>query len=209
MDKLLEGILLPAYAPCIGFSTACTTMRWDPTSGHVPRGFSGCARTVEDVEAIFVFAEPGDPHVGESHDGLRSAYDYATQSIRNGTDQFHRNVRRLLDICWPHMAFDEQLSKVWMSESVLCSAKKECGAVPRAVIRECGERYLKKEIDLFPNALVVALGAKARDRLQLLGIENFESAIAMSPRGCNSPEALKSWERVGDCIAARRGERQA
>ena len=76
-------------------------MRWNPPAGHVPRGFLGAAGDLSEVELVLVFAEPGDPHFGECHTGLKSAYDYATYGFGTGKDLFHRNVRHILDLCWP------------------------------------------------------------------------------------------------------------
>src|SRR5437763_10943031 len=69
----LANILLPAYGPCPEFATACKEMRWNPDAGHVPRGFLGACGELSEVELLLVFAEPGDPHVGERHSGLTSA----------------------------------------------------------------------------------------------------------------------------------------
>jgi hypothetical protein len=83
----LSEILLPAYAPCADFSNACNEMRWIPEAGHVPRGFLGACGDLSDVELILVFAEPGDPHFGETHTGLASAYDHAMMAFCTGKAQ--------------------------------------------------------------------------------------------------------------------------
>jgi hypothetical protein len=58
----------------------------------VPRGFRGASGTLEEIELVLVFAEPGDPHSGETHRGISSTYKYSTSTVEIGTDQFHRNV---------------------------------------------------------------------------------------------------------------------
>jgi len=78
LNPKLATVLAPAYAPCLEFQRACTEMRWDPSQGHVPRGSLGATGSLEEVELVLVFAEPGDPHAGEQHSGLESAYKYAT-----------------------------------------------------------------------------------------------------------------------------------
>lgn len=95
----------------------------------MPRGFLGAAGSLEEVELVMVFAEPGDPHEGERHEGMTTAYDYATFGFSTGKDLFHRNVREILSLCWPEMSFEQQMRKVWLTESVLCSARKEGGSV--------------------------------------------------------------------------------
>ena len=171
-------------------------MRWNPSAGHVPRGFLGAASALTEIELVLVFAEPGDPHDGETHEGLTSAYSYSTFAFETGKDQFHRNVRAILDSCWPGLAFDEQMKKVWMTESVLCSAMKEGGLVSAAATGECGRRYLSKQLELLPQALVVALGRKAQKRLRSIGHTEFLPAFAVAPPGCNFSGAKKSWEHI-------------
>src|ERR1700730_6020086 len=157
----LVRILAPAYGPCPEFKGACAgEMRWIPEAGHIPRGFFGATGDLSEVELVLVVAEPGDPHAGEHHSGsvkLESAYDYATKVYREGKDPFHRNVRKILNACWPGVTFDEQTRKVWVTESLLCSALKEGAPVSRPCEIACGERYLKAQLDLFPDALIVAL----------------------------------------------------
>ncbi|SOY71788.1 conserved hypothetical protein [Cupriavidus phytorum] len=200
----LDTILAPAYAPCPEFEGACSEMRWLPGSGHVPRGFAGALGSIDEVELVLVFAEPGDPHAGEVHLGLETAYDYAMQVFRTCKDLFHRNVRAILDSCWPNLTFDEQMRKTWMTDSVLCSAKKEGGTVPSKASRACGERYLRAQLDLFAPCLVAAMGAKAASRLRAIGHLNFLPVYAAAPPGCNRREAKESWKRSGNELRRRR-----
>ncbi len=64
-EKLIQEIL-PAYQPCIKFGE-CFQAKWEPTSGHIPRGYLGATGLLEQVEVIMVFAEPGHPHDKESY----------------------------------------------------------------------------------------------------------------------------------------------
>jgi len=171
-------------------------MRWNPSQGHVPRGFLGAAGALSEVELVLVFAEPGDPHESETHEGLTSAYRYATYAFETGKDQFRRNVRTILDSCWPGLSFVDQMKKVWMTESVLCSATKEGGSVSVAAASECGRRYLAKQLELLPHALVVALGSKAQKRLRSIGFTKFLPAFAVAPPWCNFFRAQESWDRI-------------
>lgn len=188
--------LAPAYAPCTEFARTCAAMCWRPDMGHVPRGYLGATGSLEEVELVLVFAEPGDPHVGEKHAGMQSAYEYAMHAFQSGMDLFHRNVRSILDLCWPGTPFEQQMRKVWMTESVLCSARSEGAPVPAAAARACGERYLLPQLRLFSHALVVALGRKAQSRLSRVGFTSYVSAYAVAPPGCNRREARESWERI-------------
>jgi hypothetical protein len=200
----LERILTPAYSPCQEFSRDCKEMRWDPEAGHVPRGFLGACGKLSDVELVLVFAEPGNPHNGEKHSGLQSAYDYVMSVFAEGKDLFHRNVRKILDSCWPGMSFQEQMRKVWLTDSVLCSAPKEGGPVSRATSLACGRRYLLAQLAQFPNPLIVALGRKAQRRLCSLGVHEFLSVYAAAPPGCHRPQAIESWKQIPTELRRRR-----
>ena len=182
-------------------------MRWNPQAGHVPRGFCGATGTLEEVALVLVVAEPGDPHVGESHPGepeaaLASVYDYAYRCYASGKDLYHRNVRRILDLCFPGLSFDEQMRRTWMTESVLCSALKEGGSVRGAVGTACRSRHLERQLALFPTAVVAALGSKATVRMKGL---SFIAASAAAPPGCNFKGARESWEAVGVAVRRRSG----
>jgi hypothetical protein len=178
-------------------------MRWNPETGHVPRGFYGAIGNLSEVELVLVVAEPGDPHGGETHTGLDIAYDYAGRVLRSGKDQFHRNLKKIFDLCWPDAPIEQQLRKVWLTESVLCSAKEEGARVPTSSCRACGQRYLLPPLSLFQRALVVACGNKARDRLRDLGFSEFIAVRAVAPPGGNNPDAYESWKRIPVELARR------
>ena len=204
--KLLD-VLLAAYQPCAGFYHACTSMRWDPASGYVPRGFYGATGSLEEVKLVLVGAEPGDPHSGESHAAeepsaqFQSAYNYAGQCFHSGTDLYHRNMRLVLEMCWPDETFEQHMRKTWITDSVLCSAQMEGGRVPAIVTRECRSRYLQRQLALFPDAVVVALGNKAYQRLA--GYPGIIKAFAVAPPGCNRRDARESWSDVARAVRAR------
>ena len=206
-SALVVDSLRSAYFPCPGFQSSCTSMRWKPYVGHVPRGFCGATGTPGDVRLVLVCAEPGDPHPREAHLGdgtpdgyLESAYSYAWGCFENGRDLYHRNLRHLLNECWPGQTFEQQMQKTWTTESVLCSAEVETGRVAPGVERACAQRFLRPQLALFPRATVVALGRKAQGRLRRVGVTEFHSAFAVAPPGCNMPGARESWRRVGAMV---------
>jgi len=201
-NELLH-VLEPAYAPCEGFCGACHMLSWSPETGHIPRGFLGATGALSEVELVLVFAEPGDPHENERHESIHTALTYTCEAKKNGVDLFHRNVRQILDLCFPEESFDAQLRKTWMTESLLCSAPKEGGSVPASAWRLCGELYLKPQLELVPNALVVALGKKAQSRLESIGVPFF-AAGAAAPPGCNFKGARESWQAAAEELRARR-----
>ena len=58
-NEALVDVLLPAYT-CQHFGK-CPDATWFPSEGHVPRGFLGATRALEEVEVVMVLAEPGPP----------------------------------------------------------------------------------------------------------------------------------------------------
>jgi len=166
---------------------------------------------LHDVELVMVCAEPGDPHAQESHSGaspleqLQSTYAYSYKCLRDGKDLFHRNIRRILDSCFPNQSFDQQLRRVWITDSVKCSASKEGGSVPVAVARECRDRFLLRELALFPNAVVAALGKKAAARL--VGVPCVVCVDAVAPPRGNTKAAR--GPRIAEAVRARRATRAA
>jgi hypothetical protein len=135
---------------------------------------------------------------------MEHVYLDAMHSFRIGRDLFHRNVRRILDLCWPGLPFDLLMRKVWITESVLCSAVASTGPVPRSVCRTCGERYLLRQLEVLSSAVVVALGSKASDRLTALGVTEHVSAWSAAPPGCNRKEAADSWNKIAEAVQLRR-----
>lgn len=192
--------LLPAFEPCPGFATSCREMRWSPELGHVPRGFSGALGRLDEVSLVLVTAEPGDPFTREQYPPsppsavLEAAAEYVSAARESTMDTYHRNLRYILDGCFPSMTFREQMRRTWITEAVLCSALIEAGRVSRACERECRSRYLEPQLRLFPNALVVALGGKARSRLK--GWPGVVGAFAVAPPGANFKRARPSWDAV-------------
>lgn len=189
-----------AYFPCPAFENVCQSMRWNPKAGHIPRGYCGATGEPSKVKLILISAEPGDPHHAEHHgaDGtpvgfIESAYEYAWQCFENSKDQFHHNVRYILDLCWPGQTFHEQMRHSWITDAVLCSAKLEGGHVPVQVERECVNRYLMRHLRLFAEARIIALGGKAQKRLRHAQVTNFIPAWSPAPPGCNRREAKESW----------------
>jgi len=112
---------------------------------------------------------------------------------------FHRNARKILNYCWPDLCSDEQLRRVWFTESVLGSAEVTIGPVPKHVEQAFATSFLVPQLAILPHALVVALGGKAHERLQRLGIRH-ERAHALAPPGCNQKAADPSWRRIAEIL---------
>lgn len=199
-DEVIS-ILAPAHGPCAAFQGVCQSMRWAPELGHVPRGYLGATGAPEEVRLVLVCAEPGDPHDQESYspgNTLSEFNAYAYECFREGTDLFHRNIRLIMNLCFPGTSFDDQLRLTWITDSVLCSANVETGHVPTVVARECRRRYLEPQLRLFRNAVVAALGGKAQGRLK--GWPDLIGAFAAAPPGCNQRRARPSWDAIATAV---------
>ena len=170
----LFDVLEPAYAPCPGFSDKCRGVaRWCPAEGHFPRGFIGAFGDLDEVQVVIVVAEPGDPFSSDRSGHDVSPRELMAQTCRAtfenydaGKNLFHRNVRFLLNRILGVMPLEKQLVRTWITESMLCSAPVETGIVPFKVTRECGERYLAKQLVLLNRCPIVALGGKAQQRVK-------------------------------------------
>ena len=125
---------------------------------------------------------------------------------------FHTNVRHILDLCFPNTKFEEQIRKVWFTESVLCSAPKTTGPVAREVSDECGNRFLRQQLELVPNAIIAALGSKAQARVRRLGLTTAGKprlvipAFAAAPPGAqvHRKKAEASGKEIAKAVHARR-----
>jgi len=179
----LLAVLRPSLEPCAEFDGACRgETRWAPERGHIPRGWIGATGSLAEVRLVLVTAEPGDPADGEGSAGakpdeaLRSHHDFAyaaleADNLRRGgrAVPFQRNLRLLIDYCWPGLAFREQMRSTWILPTVLCSASVSGAPMPRLVEQACGVRYLFPQMRLLNSAFVIALGGKAKERLQRAG----------------------------------------
>lgn len=207
-DELVE-VLAPAFAPCAMLGRACTdSAKLDPTNGYVPRGFIGALGSLEDVEVVIIVAEPGDPLEGQRHDYkgdpvldidtvCEEAYRVLDNPVGRGR-QFHRNVRHLLDLIYPRMPLPDQLRRVWITESVLCSAPVESGNIPREIEDACVDRYLAPQLALLPERPHVPFGNKARNRADRHGLAGGTPRfVALAPPGARreSREEAARWIR--------------
>jgi hypothetical protein len=199
----LLNVLAPAYT-CDSFTTDCKSMRNEPQAGLFPRGYTGAAGLLADVDLAVVIAEPGEPPgdakpqpAGEPGAIIESIAASVGDTLRTARSAFHRNVSFLLACCWPELSFDERLKRTWITEGVLCSAAKTTGTVPRIVETTCAERYLAKQLALLPNAFVIAMGVKARRRLNLAGRPADVTVRAAGLPGGNSKAAKPSWQAAG------------
>ncbi|AOY97613.1 hypothetical protein BKK79_37410 (plasmid) [Cupriavidus sp. USMAA2-4] len=211
VNNRLRAILRQAYQPCSGIGSSCADARWDPTAGHVPRGQCGATTELDIVRLVLVCAEPSTPRRDEEYAQACSADEYISDAAivslglleRKGTP-FHENLRQILDLCWRDLPFSVQMERTWITNSVLCSAQTAGGRLPASMETRCATTYLWPALRLFPNATIIALGAKARDRLRRIGVTGFLEARSASPRSNQLNAAQESWKAVADEFRSRR-----
>jgi hypothetical protein len=92
------------------------------------------------------------------------------------------------------MALQEQLRLTWYTNAVLCSAHVSGGVVPRIIEDTCVTEYLAKQVDLLPQAFVMALGSKAERRLKRNGVRVDYCAQHPSARANTRPK--DSWVKA-------------
>jgi hypothetical protein len=203
----LAAILEPAFGPCPHLADVCAgNACWDPARGYVPRGYLGATRSLGEIRLVLATAEPGEPDEGDAYRGtpaamLAAAAARSLAAFERGPQQrsapapFHRNLRKILDFCWPGESLESQLAQTWIAPAVLCTARVFGMPVPRAMEVTCVHAYFRRELDVLGDVFIVALGAKAHARLERGGITAAFIAQHPSARPITKPEA--SWAASG------------
>ena len=210
LHPTLKDILKPAYR-CVGFDGTCSPpMRWAPHLGHVPRGFYGATGNLENVVLVLVLAEPGDPSPNpgpeECYADVDSAFAFTGHCYLNAGRQGHENVRKLIRRCFPGLSLVDAMRKVWITESVLCSAETSGGSVAAGCETLCASKYLEPQLRLFPNAIVAAMGTKASKRLKRIKkrIPNIVvECFSVFVRGPHIKKAEETWDNLAPIVRAK------
>ena len=119
-----------------------------------------------------------------------------------------RNLYLLCQAVWPTEIEDKMDAYIggsctfWMS----LPPGNQVKAVPRPVVNYFLEAYLKRFLGLFPNAVILAAGGKAQQRLSWIKVD-FVSCSAFTRPEANKPRARESWMRAGIEIAQALGGR--
>ena len=205
--KELMEVLIPAYPKCCNFNTSCSEMRYDPKNGYVPRGFCGALGSLAEISLVLVIPEPGNPGNGEQpynmsmtpqelvEDSARGVFEAVRANT--GRRNFHGSIAAILNACWPGSTLEQQFTRTWMTEAVLCSAPESTGPIPRIVEKACAERYPCRQLAILPNRFVVALGGKTQRRMGMMSLPASFMASAPGKPECLKERALHSWSELG------------
>jgi hypothetical protein len=166
---------------------------------------------------VLIVGEPGKPWPSERYDPESSPAEHIDNVAEfsfhalETSDPFNTNFRRVLDECWPDLRGDlyAQMRRTWKAESYLCSTPRELDDIPKSSSLTCGQDYLRPQLSLLADrAAIVACGYKARDRLRALRFTDFLYVGALSPPGCNMPDAREGHRRIpaylAECNAKRK-----
>lgn len=183
---------------------------WKPEAGYEPRWYNGPAP--ETVQVLFLIAEPG-PILEADKENLRRAIDHTTWlGIRFfGVREYewHPSLLRLCQFIWPEphtrVNMDAYLGgscTFWMS----LPHEGHVKAIPYAVESYFVDTYLKRFVDLFPNAIILAAGDTPQERLDWIEVD-YVPCAAFTRLQEVTAQARESWEWAGETIAQRLAER--
>ncbi|GAA3975842.1 hypothetical protein GCM10022278_35900 [Allohahella marinimesophila] len=187
------------------FKSLCLAhgLPWSPAEGYEPRWYGGPAP--KDVELLFLMAELGPITPTEAKKLLPAINHDSFLRDRNLNLQEHYwrlNLKTLCSYVWPENT-EQMMEKhlagsctFWMSLPHGSTTK----SVPKPLIEYFSNTYLRELLRLFPNALILAAGGKARDRLRRLGVD-YEHCWAFTRPGCNRREAHESRAAAGKALA--------
>jgi hypothetical protein len=207
-DSSLIRLLKEAF-PCQNFKKTCRDhMKWIPERGYVPSGFGGANGSLDDVQLVIITAEPSTPLKDDTYAGspkkmiskeLSLFEKYMRGHVADNKSRYFPNLKEILDNFFgPNRSLDDKLKSTWFTTSVKCAAERTGGPVKRNIEIACTDLYLKRELGLLPNAFVLALGGKARDRLKRVGI--YVNAWAHHPSARNPIKREASWQAAATCF---------
>ena len=178
----VRTILKEIYEGCVDGRCPCG-LEFDPKEGLVPRGVAGAEGGCDAVELVVVGINPGRPKGDEparyakawsdSSASPDMQIDRLIDATTNWTDspyagkkdkgrgQYHKNLNKYLRCCLGvNDKAEDILDRVYFTELVKCSTdgKEVFSPKYRRATRTCATRWLAKELLLFPNKPVVALG---------------------------------------------------
>ncbi len=183
LPKELQLILRPLYQ---GAAERCPcNLRFDAQNGWIPRGMFGAEAGGSKVQLVVVSQNPGHPLHGEA-ETYRQALsctddDARADKLLELQEQFIRTVhlqpptgkngryhRELMGLLREALGTDDEgvLRHVYFTEAVKCSTADEQAQIALSLYRECTGRTLGRELALFPEAPILALGRGAENAVR-------------------------------------------
>ena len=197
----------------------CKEAVWHPTKGYMPRGYIGATGELDDVHAILVCINPFEPHRavephrGEEYDPKFSPLEMVEANVKyvhncirglqpRFKSKFHIRMWEFLEKLYPNEHLNQILKKVWITQCRLCSSNPDTKEFSTST---CMETYLKKQLELLPNATIVAFGEQAQKAMNVFfeshGIDRkIEPCFSFSVRPSDLEKARDSWDQVIEII---------
>lgn len=208
--------ITPSHAPILAlqqemlndakFKHLCLDNRlpWDPENGYEPRWYNGPAP--EQVKVLVLMAEPGAITKTEQPG---PAIDHApwigTKELKLQQYYWLANLLYVCEFIWPQPDTEAMMDQYlagsctfWMSLPV----QEQTKPIPKVVLSYFLDTYLKRFLKLFPNAVILAAGGKAQDRLHRIEADFIPCSAFTRPES-NKEHARESWQQAGLQIAAQ------
>jgi hypothetical protein len=87
--------------------------------------------------------------------------EFMKNMLKEGKNKYHSEIKEVVNL----LGFEGFI--LW-SEIVKCQSKKDSKHLDVQTIRNCAHRFLKKEIELFPNSPIIAIGNESFKTCSLL-----------------------------------------
>lgn len=191
-------------------------------AGERPRHFAGALDAPANVEIVLLAAEPGSTPYDWERGRPKSAWlnDVTSDGLgRRGGHPFvydptHINDPRyetrfavwpamFLEQIWPELSVEERMARTVIGNSFWMQAPFSAGQIPTGAEREFAP-ILAGFVDLFPNAIVIAAGGKARDRSTMARREKLHMQALTLP-AYNTKSAKRSREETAAVVRSRLG----
>jgi hypothetical protein len=171
---------------------------WAPEEGFEPRGYNG--PDPAEVRVLYVSAEPGPITEEEKLDLLPAVTQHSWMEFdtRQSQHYWRENLFSLCQSIWPEDTaenMDKYLAGAqafWMSPPSGDATAK----ISRELEDYFSEKYFYRLLDMMPNAVVLAAGGKAQERLKRMGVDYVKCASFMRP-GCNADKNKATWPIAG------------
>ena len=176
---------------------------WNPEAGYEPRWYNGPAP--EQVRVLFLMAEPGAITRTEiPGPSINNTPWIGDKDLKLQENYWLCNLRLLCESFWHEpdtiAMMDHYLGgtcSFWMS----MPSGDQVKAIPKPVVSYFLDTYLRRLLSLFPNAVILAAGGKAQQRLSWINIKPIPCSAFTRPEA-NKERARKSWRVAGEQIAA-------
>ena len=195
---------------CPGFDDPCSELTWEPEDGFFPRGFGGPTGEAGDVELVLVLDHPPPPAPAdyparetEPTGFIEWVCRRTYLELSRADTLYHRNLRYILDQCFPGSSLSEQFRRTWITRTILCPEPGDVDEIPTSAAVECRTRFLEPQLDLFRGARVVALGR--RTALRLRSHPGLLSGEHPGPPACNRRGVREGWDRLAERFRSRSG----